>query len=1534
MNGKTHVFQGMQRDNHPIRQVDNALWNAHNIRLTCREDNTMVSITNEQGTSDPLLSFEGLYVGHCVIGKYLVVFTAEKPDDNGVVHNNWIYRVERKDNGEYLKIILFSGNLNIHPDSPIETLGLYETELIQKVYWIDDRNSPRVINVTQPEYKFSEEDYKVIMIDGVNLSNTSLIEDQDLERLLEYYCPHGMWKNTSFDFIQSLNLKETVNIRKTEVSGIFSPGTIQYAFTYYNKYGAETNIFYTTPLYYIAHKDRGGSPEDKISCGFEIRLNNLDNFEYVRVYSIHRTSIDAIPTVKIVTDLPITLNHSTGDTLPITYVDNGTSGSIEDPTYLLYLGGKDIIAKTLAQKNGTLFLGNIKLNSLSNFNDSEISGEVSISDDPVLLDTIPEIKRDSSYYIYDKSLINYTGAFKAREIYRCGFQVQDSKGVWSEPIYIEDKILCNNLSDKTFSTKNLCLTPDGVNRLIEKGGKRVRTCIVFPRTFERSRLCQGILCPTVYSVNGRKNNSPYAASSWFFRPASDRISSSDINLGEFIEYAHDRALKGNRPRGVEIQSMCGKSPDTAIGITDTEAWGHCFYVDENLVTFHSPDVEFDTNIQNLSFEHTRLEIIGTAKLGAISGDIDIKTSSPTRMSYGGGFQHTTIGYPLNINTTINGGLVAGLFYKDQAVYKKDNTTESALIWNFMVYPWQGSGSLNNDEVREAGDGTQSSVLKTKTISNLKFFSDNDFILNTSSIDISTPALFMSDEVSLLKVRVPYMNSEVNYYGNVDTLLTMPINNAANSVNDKYKGAYPILGGKSFNDEVVQIDNFFPDPEDLNKNLDVRNVTSNPIRMKYKSSPHLVFSLGKKDTNLIELLPRYKDESLDRMRGDVSLPEWVPNSSVKLYDRICYYGMVPNYFYDENPIKGSLWYCLGEAKNADISGKFYLYYCKSVTNVTRFGIVSEIPDNLIVKAVPRLFHKTDTFTPPGYKEEEWDGNTYVGKNVKYYKIVNDGESITKLPFCKLEEYNPNTGDNTEDSNKQEYKYKQDIIEPEKVQYSPYLLIAELVQDIPDDIRFGGKSEEALRNNLWFPSSEPINLVKNTEVKVPYRYGDTWYSRYDCLKTYPFTKEDENQIVEIGSFMCETRVNIDGRYDRNRGKLSNLTMSPQNFNLINEVYSQKDNFFNYRILDKDFYKQDTFSNQILWSKQKIHGEDIDTWTNVTLASTYDIDGDKGQITALKTFNNTLLCFQEKAINQISFNERVQIPTSDGTPIEISNNYKMEGSIVINSSIGCQDKWTIVTTPLGIYFIDYNSNSLYLYNGQLANLGSSKGMTWWLRQNSWSKNWKPSLSSINGIRSFYDKKFGDVYFTPGLSDNEYDALCYSETIQGFSSLMSYGGTSAMFNFDDGFYSLRTNNRDTVLYQNNVGKYNNFYGINKGWSFSFIENDNPTYTKVFDTVETRADVYKDNKLLNICPFNFIEAENEYQYAKAIVDNRNMRKKFRIWRGFIPRASDTSKGERSIYGRARIRNPWARITLGYEPKGTEDNNKVVIHDIDVKYII
>lgn len=293
-------------------------------------------------------------------------------------------------------------------------------------------------------------------------------------------------------------------------------------------------------------------------------------------------------------------------------------------------------------------------------------------------------------------------------------------------------------------------------------------------------------------------------------------------------------------------------------------------------------------------------------------------------------------------------------------------------------------------------------------------------------------------------------------------------------------------------------------------------------------------------------------------------------------------------------------------------------------------------------------------------------------------------------------------------------------------------------------FGGTSDEALQAATWIPCGPSVPLDNHTVLY--FKWGDTYFQRYECLKTYPFTKEDKNQVVEIASFMVETRVNIDGRYDRNRAQTSNLNMTPQNFNLMNPVYSQMDNFFSYKMLDKDYYDNTTFPNTITWTKTKQSGADVDLWTNVTLASTLELDGNKGQISSLNRLNDQLIAFQDSGIAQVLYNENTQISTTEGVPIEIANSGKVQGKRYLSNTVGCSNKWSIAQTPAGIYFMDSNEKSIYLFNGQLGNLSSTAGMNSWAKQNipSASVEWSPcDFDKSKAFVSYYDKLNQDVLF-----------------------------------------------------------------------------------------------------------------------------------------------------------------------------------------------
>ena len=142
--------------------------------------------------------------------------------------------------------------------------------------------------------------------------------------------------------------------------------------------------------------------------------------------------------------------------------------------------------------------------------------------------------------------------------------------------------------------------------------------------------------------------------------------------------------------------------------------------------------------------------------------------------------------------------------------------------------------------------------------------------------------------------------------------------------------------------------------------------------------------------------------------------------------------------------------------------------------------------------------------------------------------------------------------------------------------------------------------------------------------------------------------------------------------------------------------------------------------------------------------------------------------------------------------------------------------------------------------------------------SSLWKPKESISNGIRVFYDPTYKDVYFTPG-PGSSIPALCYSEELKQFSSMLSYNGTEAMFPWDGNFYSLHKKDK-LKLWHNFVGDYNMIYEQFNPYYISFISNDNPLITKVFDIVEYQANLFDDTEELYDRPFNKIEVHNEYQ--------------------------------------------------------------------------
>lgn len=434
---------------------------------------------------------------------------------------------------------MYRGNLNMDTKHPAQTLGIYEGELVQKVYWVDGKNQPRSINIVADKLRYNKD--------------ISELTEEEKSKLYPQGC---------FDFTQELELNEEVTVTREEGGGAFSPGTIQYAFSYYNRYGQESNIFYTTELYNTSFVTRGGSPEDIVGNTFHISIKNPEtNFQYLRIYSIHRTSLDATPIVKIVTDIEITGSDE------ITYVDTGLTGTDIDPTKMLYIGGESIIAGTIAEKDNTLFLGNIELkrdsipDSIKNtLKNSVAHNKISIGTRTIELNSVDD--SDAVYEYNNQLVVGNTSSFKIGDTYRLGIQFQHKTGKWSEPLWLGNYDVPRNNKphrdgDNIVVPKMTFNLDDNTKKTLSSlGYKRARALVVLPSIYDRMVLAQGILCPTVFCVKDRVSNTPFAQSSWFFRPMSSNINNStDIDKGATVAFAHLDPLKTGSDRGAEIQSM-------------------------------------------------------------------------------------------------------------------------------------------------------------------------------------------------------------------------------------------------------------------------------------------------------------------------------------------------------------------------------------------------------------------------------------------------------------------------------------------------------------------------------------------------------------------------------------------------------------------------------------------------------------------------------------------------------------------------------------------------------------------------------------------------------------------------------------------------------------------------------------------------------------------------------------------------------------------------------------------------------------------
>lgn len=590
------------------------------------------------------------------------------------------------------------------------------------------------------------------------------------------------------------------------------------------------------------------------------------------------------------------------------------------------------------------------------------------------------------------------------------------------------------------------------------------------------------------------------------------------------------------------------------------------------------------------------------------------------------------------------------------------------------------------------------------------------------------------------------------------------------------------------------------------------------------------------------------------------------------------------------------------------GDFFGYDCTEVNdntfyNITSYGNCGKITTNNVY---------SKTYNPPlllDYKNEDQSTTTKLDT---IFTIVNDFETSlatlteVKLDYNKLSELEKINLKSLVDNKVyfENFQLDSSISSPEHL-----LLIGELKRNLEHKDLYGGFSEQALQKLTWLPASNytPIDSI------VYQSWGDTYFQRYDCLKTYPRSEEDMNQVTDIASVMIETHQNLDTRTDVNRWNFNTMAR-PDNFGLYNSVYNQKDNLFTGSVLP-ELMNFRAYNNMIVWSNTKNIAGTIDSWTNLSLNSYAKT---REAVTKIINYNENLFVFEPNYIERIIYKDTNLVNTdSANSPIRVDFNDKV---VVLPwlESYGSNNP-NVLVTQAGLYYVDDERRTIYrigLSSNQLTPTPIGKDLIQGFFNENITK-YSGNRQFSSDIRFYYDVLNKDVFIMLG----DKHCVIYNETLDTCISFLDCNTElMGMFTKNNKTFAFKNGTRSTwnnpSIYEMYVGKYNQFFDTYLPYEIEYRVNTSPLDT-VYTNIEFLADLgtSKDNSTKNEdIPFKTVQVYNEYQDTGTVTltydryKSSNLKQKFRTWRAVIPRSKTGS-------GRDRIRNPWIHLILKNDPQ-------------------
>lgn len=340
-------YEGVSRDLSKHIDQLTTMWNNENFRITTQDGESYAALENVKGNS-AFVDIVGTQlqidigweiIGHCIVRDDIVLFGVNRNTNSSRIY---LYKFNTLVQLYVPRIILYDDTSlpnKLNFNNRITTLPRYENEYIIKVYWTDNDNNMRYMNIA-PDIDLVTNLPK----QGYLSSDYTRIQGQDIE---------------DFELLQKITLSQPTFVGYT--SGNLMSGMVQYAYRLYNKYGGESMFSPTTPLIPIfEHKldfgtikgyDTNKQSNKGINGTITLSGNSL-LFDKIEIVSLHYAYYNAIPTINVLDIQPVTST--------INFIDTGiyTFGQISLSEFTEVKN--DFTCKTFETKDDRLFIGNVK----------------------------------------------------------------------------------------------------------------------------------------------------------------------------------------------------------------------------------------------------------------------------------------------------------------------------------------------------------------------------------------------------------------------------------------------------------------------------------------------------------------------------------------------------------------------------------------------------------------------------------------------------------------------------------------------------------------------------------------------------------------------------------------------------------------------------------------------------------------------------------------------------------------------------------------------------------------------------------------------------------------------------------------------------------------------------------------------------------------------------------------------------------------------------------------------------------------------